>query len=206
MRLFLQTSSGQPSLVLWDEAVLFEVNYDQMQRLDYGVELAKALKHVNRSKSEIENIIVDIGPGRLGSTRTAVAFANGLGFALGVPIQPINSFDLIGRYAELVHGLPCLILRSAARRQYHWALVQNGQVTEAGFAENAVIELYYKGDLVIAGDATPERVSLDGAQKVTWLALNAVPGSALAQLAPELPKAIGPVVPLVDTSGILTHG
>ncbi|HIP23441.1 MAG TPA: hypothetical protein EYG79_07615, partial [Rhodobacteraceae bacterium] len=123
MKLFLQTSSGQPSLVLWENRVVFEVNYGQMRRLDYGTELGKALKTAGRTLADISEIIVDIGPGRLGSTRTAVAFANGLGYARDLPIVPLNSFIMLGAYAEATHGKPCLILRSAARKQYHWGLV-----------------------------------------------------------------------------------
>jgi len=202
MKLFLQTSSGQPSLVLWENRVVFEVNYGQMRRLDYGTELGKALKTAGRTLADISEIIVDIGPGRLGSTRTAVAFANGLGYARDLPIVPLNSFIMLGAYAEATHGKPCLILRSAARKQYHWGLVEGGKITEAGFAPDGVITPNYKGPLTVAGDATPEHASVPDAE---WLILNAVPGKALEILQPLLTPASGPVVPLTDTVG-LTHG
>jgi len=133
MKLFLQTSSGQPSLILWDNRVLFEAQYDQMQRLDYGDELAKALAKTDRQMSELDGIIVDTGPGRLGSTRTAVAFANGLGFALDIALTPLSSFVSLGVYAESIHARPCLVLRKAARRQYHWALVSEVKSSRPGF-------------------------------------------------------------------------
>ncbi|NOR64363.1 MAG: hypothetical protein GQ535_17980 [Rhodobacteraceae bacterium] len=202
MKLFLQSSSGQPSLVLWENRVIFEVNYGQMRRLDYGTELGKALESASRTLSDISEIIVDIGPGRLGSTRTAVAFANGLGYARGLPIVPLNSFIMLGAYAEASFGKPCLILRSAARKQYHWGLVQAGKLTETGFAPDGVISPRYKGPLSVAGDATPEHASAPDAE---WLNLNAVPGAALNVLQPLLMPASGPVVPLTDTAG-LTHG
>ena len=202
MKLFLQTSSGQPSLVLWEDGVIFEVTYDQMRRLDYGVELRAALKATGRGQDELSEIIVDIGPGRLGSTRTAVAFANGLAYARKLPIVPLNSVILLGAYAEATHGKPCLVLRSAARKQYHWGLVKDGRIIEAGFAPDAVISPSYKGPVLVAGDATNERAEVDNAE---WLDLNAVSGEALALLAPHLHPAHGPVVPLTDTSG-LTDG
>jgi tRNA threonylcarbamoyladenosine biosynthesis protein TsaB len=199
MKLFLQTSSGQPSLVLWDNRVVFEVTYGQMQRLDYGVELRAALESTGRALQDLSEIIVDIGPGRLGSTRTAVAFANGLAYARRLPIVPLNSILMLGAYAEATHGLPCLVLRSAARKQYHWGLVKGGQITETGFAPEAVITTDYKGPIVVAGDATPEHASVENAE---WLSLNAVEGSALALLEPHLTPTQGPVVPLTDTSGL----
>ncbi len=202
MKLFLQTSSGQPSLVLWENRVVFEANYGQMQRLDYGAELRAALETAGRALADITEIIVDIGPGRLGSTRTAVAFANGLAYARGLPIVPLNSIIMLGAYAEATHSKPCLVLRSAARKQYHWGLVQGGKITEAGFAPDGVISPKYHGPLVVAGDATPEHANVPNAE---WLTLNAVSGEALAVLAPHLKPAQGPVVPLTDTKD-LTDG
>ena len=122
MKLFLQTSSGQPALALWDGSVLFEKQFGQMQRLDYGQVLSAALAETGRMMDKLDGIVVDIGPGRLGSTRTAVAFANGLGFARGIPVTPVSSFLTLGVYSEKTHGRPCLVLRKAARRQYHWAV------------------------------------------------------------------------------------
>ncbi len=200
MKLFLQTSSGQPSLALWDDGVIFEVSYAHMQRLDYGTELRAALTAAGRGMADIDGIIVDTGPGRLGSTRTAVAFANGLGYARGVAVLPLNSFIMLGAYAEATHGKPCLVLRSAARKQYHWGLVQGGKIVEAGFAPDAVISLAYKGPFVVAGDATPEQATLP--EGATWLSLNAVPAAALIVLAPHAQPARGPVVPLTDTQSL----
>ncbi len=202
MKLFLQTSSGQPALVLWDGGVIFEVTYDRMQRLDYGAELRAALESAGRRLADISEIIVDIGPGRLGSTRTAVAFANGLAYARRLPIAPLNSVLLLGAYAEATHGTPCLVLRSAARRQYHWGLVKGGRIIEAGFAPDAVISPAFKGPVLVAGDASPERATVANAR---WLELNSVPGAALPLLAPHLKPTHGPVVPLTDTTG-LTNG
>ena len=201
MKLFLQSSSGQPSLVLWDGRVVFEQNYGQMRRLDYGVALGKAFETSGRALADISEIIVDIGPGRLGSTRTAVAFANGLGFARNLPIVPLNSILILGAYAEATFGKPCLVLRSAARKQYHWGLVRDGRIIEAGFAPDAVISPSYTGSVLVAGDATPELATVANAE---WLDLNSVDGEALAVLAPHFPPAEKLVVPLTDTDG-LTH-
>jgi len=199
MKLFLQTSSGQPSLVLWENGVIFEANYGQMRRLDYGAELRAALESLGRALADITEIIVDIGPGRLGSTRTAVAFANGLAYARKVPILPLNSIIMLGVFAEATHGKPCLVLRSAARQQFHWGVVKGGKIIETGFAPDAVITPSYIGPLLVAGDATPERATV---QNATWLILNSVPGAALAVLEPHLKPARGLVVPLIDTTGL----
>ena len=203
MKLFLQTSSGRPVLVLWQGEVVIEQRFDQVQRLDYGVELGKALASAGRSMAELDGIIVDIGPGRLGATRSAVAFANGLGFALGLPVLPLNSFVILGVYGEATYRRPCLVLRKAARQQFHWALVRGGQITEAGFSDTGEVRpKTYTGAVVVAGDAAPEMVSLPSLANAEWSGLNEVPGQALALFTPCLHPAKGMVVPLVDTSNL----
>ena len=199
MKLFLQTSSGSPSLVLWEDRVLFEVSYDQMQRLDYGTELRNALSSVDRTLSDLSEVIVDIGPGRLGSTRTAVAFANGLAHALKISIIPLNSFIILGAYAEETFKKPCLILRSAARKQYHWGLVNGGAIVESGFAADGIISPSYKGAVCVVGDGTPDHAQVANAE---WLDLNTVPADALSILEPFFAAVVGPVVPLTDTAGL----
>jgi len=200
MKLFLQTSSGQPSLILWDNRVLFEAQYDQMQRLDYGDELAKALAKTDRQMSELDGIIVDTGPGRLGSTRTAVAFANGLGFALDIALTPLSSFVSLGVYAESIHARPCLVLRKAARRQYHWALVSGGKIIETGFSLDAQITpASYSGPAVVVGDAAEGIVALPTLKDVIWANLNIARGEALSLLSEHLIEISGQAVPLVET-------
>ena len=202
MKLFLQTSSGQPSLVLWDDGVVFEVQFDQM--LDYGRELGKALAKVGRNTSDLDGVIVDIGPGRLGSTRTAVAFANGLGFALGIPVIPLSSFVILGIFGEIKFARTCLVLRKAARRQYHWALVKAGAIIETGFTtEASVSPKSYQGPVVIAGDATEDAVALPTLLDTLWPDLNIAPGAALAQLQAKMVAVEGQAVPLTETREVV---
>ncbi|MCF6271656.1 MAG: hypothetical protein L3J37_00485 [Rhodobacteraceae bacterium] len=198
MKLFLQTSSGKPSIVLWDGSLLFERNFAQVQRLDYGQELAAALTEIGANMEDITQIIVDIGPGRLGATRSAVAFANGLGFARKVPVVGLGAFVILGVYCEKAHARPCLVLRKAARRQFHWGLVRGGKLVETGFApEGEIIPRSFQGPVVVAGDATPEAVSLPSLPDTLWSKIEVSPGTVLGLL--EEAVATGPVVPLVET-------
>jgi len=202
MKLFLQSSSGQPALALWDGGVVFERIYAPMERVDYRAELEVALETSGQHMAGLEGIIVDVGPGRLGATRSAVAFANGLGFALGIPLLPLSAFQILGICAEVSFSRPCLVLRKAARRQYHWALVQGGKITEQGFGIDATVEPRYHGPVVVVGDGSAETVSLPTLPDALWPGLTLMPASALGGLAAELTPVSGPVVPLVDSKGV----
>jgi len=92
------------------------------------------------------------------------------------------------------------VLRSAARSQYHWALINAGEITETGFATNGEIApKTYSGPVVVAGDASPETVRLPTLPDTLWPGLKTAPGAALALLAGHMQPVTTPVVPLIET-------
>ncbi len=201
MKLFLQSSSGQPGLALWDGAVVFEQEFPPFARPDYAKSLSEALDQAGLEMAALDGIIIDIGPGRLGATRSAVAFANGLGFALGIPLIGLNSFVLLGSYVEFLHNAPCLVLRKAARNQYHWALVQAARILESGFADQGEIRLAYRGPLSIAGDAATA-LALPDHPDATWHEITFAPARVLEILGIDQQPAHSGVVPLIDSAGL----
>ena len=80
---------------------------------DPSVMLARALKSMDARVADIGTLLVDIGPGSLGSLRDGVAFANGLAYALGVPVYGFTSFELIGHVAQRGATRPVLCTRRA---------------------------------------------------------------------------------------------
>ena len=66
-----------------------ETSPDLKNLMDFALESAGLVS------SAIEEIVVDTGPGGLTSTRSGIAFANGLSFALNVPIVALNSLELM---------------------------------------------------------------------------------------------------------------
>lgn len=129
--LLLQTSNGLPVMglakgndVVFDSAL----NDTLLGSRDYRMVLDFGLNQVGAQLHDIAQIFVDIGPGGLGVTRTGVAFANALGFALGLPTTGLPAFELLG--AELSKAdQPVVILRKAARPYVHFGVYQNGALT-----------------------------------------------------------------------------
>jgi len=201
MKLFLQASSGQPTIALWDGGLVFEQEFAPFARPDYAKSLKAALAQAGLEMTALDGIIIDIGPGRLGATRSAVAFANGLGFALGIPLIGLNSFVLLGSYVEALHHTPCLVLRKAARNQYHWALVKSAKIFEAGFADQDEIRLAYRGPLCVAGDAA-KSLALPDHPDATWHDLAFAPARVLQYLDIEARQTRHSVVPLIDSAGL----
>jgi len=79
---------------------------------------------------DIETIGVDVGPGGLTSIRAAVAYANGLAFALRAGIFPISSLELMAMAAEQAHGGPILSLKRGLGGNTYAALLADGEIAD----------------------------------------------------------------------------
>jgi tRNA threonylcarbamoyladenosine biosynthesis protein TsaB len=84
---------------------------------------------------DVEAIAVDTGPGGLSSIRSAVAYANGLAFSLGVPVFPVTSLELMAIAAEAATGAkataadPVLSLKRAQGGNVYAGLFAEGGMT-----------------------------------------------------------------------------
>jgi len=116
--LMLQSSGGVLALGIGaGDRVIFDSSGDTAlaQARDIDGALRKGLAETGLRLGDLDRIGVDIGPGGLGATRTAAAFANALGFALGVPVIGLPAFALLGFHGARATGRPVLIARRAAR-------------------------------------------------------------------------------------------
>ncbi|MCA0042920.1 hypothetical protein [Celeribacter litoreus] len=131
LTLMLQASNGVPALALGRGG---EIVFDSSKietlvgSRDYRMLLETGLSEIGAALHDITRIACDIGPGGLGVTRTAAAFANGLGFALGLPVQAVPAFVLLG--AEVVKNKPVVILRKAARPHVHFGIYEDGRLVD----------------------------------------------------------------------------
>jgi tRNA threonylcarbamoyladenosine biosynthesis protein TsaB len=84
---------------------------------------------------DVEAIAVDTGPGGLSSIRSAVAYANGLAFSLGVRVFPVTSLELMAIAAEGATGAkataadPVLSLKRAQGGNVYAGLFADGEMT-----------------------------------------------------------------------------
>ncbi|MEP1209325.1 MAG: tRNA (adenosine(37)-N6)-threonylcarbamoyltransferase complex dimerization subunit type 1 TsaB [Rhizobiaceae bacterium] len=97
LRLFIETSNLDFQIALHDgETFLYRSdNSGQNAPRDLTTLLEDGLNQTGRTAAELAEIIVDIGPGGLTSTRSGIAFANGLAFALNIRIVEANGLELM---------------------------------------------------------------------------------------------------------------
>lgn len=124
LTVLLQTSNGAPVLALARGA---DIVFDSANHADfdgsrnYRSMLEFGLTACDARLDDLVRIAVDIGPGGLGVTRTGVAFANALGFSLGLGVVAVPAFEMLGRAAH-TDAKPVVLLRRAARPHVHFAI------------------------------------------------------------------------------------
>ena len=96
----------------------------------FGALVAETLTAAGATFGDVGTIAVDVGPGGLSSIRSAVAYANGLAFSLGVPIYPVSSLELMAIAARRVHPGPVLSLKPAHGGNVFAGLFADGQSAE----------------------------------------------------------------------------
>ena len=104
LRLFIETSNLDFQVALHDGSS-FLYRSDQAeagQPRDLSNLLEEGLNQSGKTVSDISEIIVDIGPGGLTSTRSGIAFANGLAFALNINIVAANGLELMRLQARSI--------------------------------------------------------------------------------------------------------
>ncbi|MBU2868913.1 hypothetical protein [Pacificibacter marinus] len=136
----LQTSNGVPVLGLArGDEIVFDSATDEslIGSRNYRMVLETGLDRLSATLGDIKQIFVDIGPGGLGVTRTGVAFANALGFSLGLPTTGLPAFELLGAEMAL-DGVPVVILRKAAKPFVHFGMFENGMLAHYEHCERDI--------------------------------------------------------------------
>nr|WP_319250001.1 hypothetical protein [uncultured Celeribacter sp.] len=168
LTLLLQASNGAPVLALGrDSEILFDSSQNNRfdGSRDYRAMLESGLQAIDAPLSDIRAIGCDIGPGGLGVTRTAAAFANGLAFTLNLPVHALPAFALLGAAVAgpANPARPVVLLRRAARPHVHFGIYSENKLVHYEhcvdrFAFDEITDLTdfdLAGNVPVAGHAAP---------------------------------------------------
>lgn len=102
MKLVIDTSTGDLNLSIWspsaEELLAFAV-YPKGRGELLGDWVPKVLAEHEFELSDIEAVLVGIGPGSFTGLRTGIAFAQGL-CALGRPLYQVSTLELLGAWSD----------------------------------------------------------------------------------------------------------
>ncbi|MBV9660634.1 MAG: tRNA (adenosine(37)-N6)-threonylcarbamoyltransferase complex dimerization subunit type 1 TsaB [Acidimicrobiales bacterium] len=125
-RLAIVTSTPQVGVALGGPGgVLATLHLRQGRR--HGETLVPAIEAITRlaglGLSEVEQVVVDAGPGLFTGLRVGVATAKALGSALGIPVVPCSSLDILA-HPHRGAGRTVAAVVDARRGEVFWALYQ----------------------------------------------------------------------------------
>lgn len=106
------------------------VRRDDPEFRGLGELVTQTLDRAGQIFADIATIGVDVGPGGLMSVRAAVAYANGLAFALGAKIFPISSLELMAMAAQQAHQSPVLSLKRGLGGNTYAGLFADGEIVD----------------------------------------------------------------------------
>jgi tRNA A37 threonylcarbamoyladenosine modification protein TsaB len=115
--------------------------------------LTQGLQTIGRNIKEIGGIVVDNGPGGTSSVRTGVAFANGLGYSLGIGVASVSAFTLLGYDLYLQHKVPILLTAKSIKGNAFWGYFNHERLESLSYGmAGAVLPQIVQegGELMIA--------------------------------------------------------
>jgi tRNA threonylcarbamoyl adenosine modification protein YeaZ len=95
----------------------------------WGDLVARTMAAAGATFTDVGMLALGVGPGGLTSIRSAVAYANGLAFSLGVPIFPVSSLELMAIAAQRDHHGPFLCLKRGQGGNVYGGLMRDGEMT-----------------------------------------------------------------------------
>lgn len=147
MKLTIRTSSGPYALGLFDEGsnLLASRQSDErsLRQVALGVLLEEVFQEAVTSIECVSEVIVDLGPGGLSSTRVGVAFANALSYGSGLKLSGVSALRMQMFDARACCDTPLVSMRPAPGGQAIWALFEGSSLTASGSSspDDAIAQL-----------------------------------------------------------------
>ena len=158
MKLAIRTSSGPYAIGLFDHDLNLlaqkSLGASEARQTTLGSLLQDCARISDRPIDEISEILVDLGPGGLSSTRAGVSFANALAYGMRVKLLGVSALWMQTYDARANYHAPILSMRPAPGGQSIWALFEGFDLTASGFSPpDEVIDDYRKriGEFLVVG-------------------------------------------------------
>ena len=122
--LAIDTSAGTSVAVLKDLEVLAEVNNpDNMSHAEsVGLAIKDCLAEASMKATDIDLVVVGLGPGPFTGLRVGIVFAQTFGLARSIPVIGFCSLDAIA-----CDGDEYIAVTDARRKEVYWARYNNGR-------------------------------------------------------------------------------
>jgi tRNA A37 threonylcarbamoyladenosine modification protein TsaB len=128
-------SKGEEILTNSDE--LEEIETNNLKEIHAVFTLC--MSKIEYDIQNIENIIVDNGPGGTSSVRTGVAYANALAYSLGIGVRSISSFELLGLDLWLKNNKPIILTTKSIKGNAFVGFYENNSLKSISYGKTEEI-------------------------------------------------------------------
>ena len=174
MKLVIRTSSGPYAVGLFDQedGLLVQKHTEGggVRQSTLGELLQECLLEIDKAMGDLTEIIVDLGPGGLSSTRVGVSFANALSYGMRLNLLGVSALRMQIHDVGPNCRTPTLSMRPAPGGQSIWALFDGSDLTASGCGNpDEVIAEYQKlfGTITVVGPL--QRLKLDSKDNRTCI-------------------------------------
>jgi len=209
LTLAIETSSATYGVAVFDTGRILAAR--MVQRTDpafvsIGELAAACVGAAGLGFDAIGRVSVDLGPGNLGSVRAGVAYANGLGFSLGIPVVGVDSLRLLALTAVPAADSPVLCVRKSARDHVYAGLfTPDGRAVYRHGPHGETVRSLADGQdtLVLAGSLIKETQQFLGGVSAHDIGV-AVPDVTVQQRAIEDNHHVvaGPASPITEAASL----
>jgi tRNA threonylcarbamoyladenosine biosynthesis protein TsaB len=207
LTLCLHSSSAKPSVFVFRDGQKFVPKIDNcIGDPTSGPSIAElaadALSAADAGADDVDQIAIDIGPGRLSAVRAAVAFTNAFSFGLGKPVLPIISSFAVGLLAERKFGLPAIVVHKSAGGTAFVGRVVNGSLeTLRHGSVDETVRLVAKGLQSVSLVGAPASLLKD--IEVTQMGDPEISGEIFPELIKVGEFVAAPVHPITEQSALI---
>jgi tRNA threonylcarbamoyladenosine biosynthesis protein TsaB len=154
---------------------------------------------------QLDAVAFGRGPGGFTGVRLAVAVAQGLGFAAGLPLLPVSDLRALARQALMQPGTPprVLVCQDARMAQVYWACYQGSGSVPGAMSERQPEALDFPAAVRLPPDWSGEAVCGAGSGFEAYAAvLTELPGSVLTPIFGHLRPRAREIAELAALDGI----
>lgn len=186
MILALDTATAATTVALWCEGeVRAEITHvDARRHCEHlAVAIAEVLTTSGAAMSDVERVVVGVGPGAYTGLRVGLATARAISHALSVPVSGVMTLDALA-FASGIDE-PFTVVTDARRREVFWATYTNFQQSSAGPDVGLPdgVAIHASGGPVVGAAATPFADQFDDVRTPDFPAAGALARLAALRMA-----------------------
>lgn len=212
MKLAIRTSSGPYGVGLFSEdgKLIADMQDDRedIRSMNIGDLFIKLIGRAGYGILDITEVLVDLGPGGLSSTRVGVSFANAFSFGQRTKLLGVSALDLQMHDARRHSDLPILSMRPAPGGNVFWSMYVETTKTAKGCSlSQEAIDQQARCHDRIAVVGPLKRLSLNDSDQKNVVTIGVDPTSleSFSLASKQFPKsnsAISLLEPIISAEGL----